>query len=194
MRIALDFDGPVGNLHPAWYGRYNRDYNDDLTPERVLSWDTHLYVKPECGMKIYSYLSDPTLYDDVPPFEGALEGIKYLRSIGHEILFVTACTKNMTDQKAEWLWRYNVTISPRKGGQLPDDLCAIRDKTWIDADLLIDDGLHNVKDWITQKRRRAILAPQFQHNADAPDMPSMFSSWLQRAHTWEGIIKLVEKM
>ena len=70
--IAMDVDSVVADLGTAWLNRYNRDYNDNMTNENILSWDTHKYVKPECGKKIYEYIEDPSLYDEVLPICGSL--------------------------------------------------------------------------------------------------------------------------
>jgi 5'-nucleotidase len=190
MRIALDVDGPTLALHDEWYKRYNRDYDDNLTVDKVTDWNTHQFVKPECGKKIYDYLQQPDLYAHVPIVTGAAEGIRLLRERGHEVLFVTSCTKGMADQKAEALERFALPAKPTKHGLLPDDFCVLTDKRWIDADLLIDDALHNIKDWVL-RRRRAILM-NYPWNQAAVDVPSMFSSWIKRANTWPEILALVE--
>ncbi len=135
--IAVDVDSVVAELGPAWLGRYNKDYNDTLTSKDILSWDTHLYVKPECGLKIYEYLKDPTLYDDVKPIPYALECVKYL-SQQYRIIYVTTSPIESFGAKYKWLKRYKF-ISDLS------DYVECKDKSLIKADYLIDDNFNNVK-------------------------------------------------
>lgn len=189
MDIALDVDGPLASLHTEWYRRYNRDFNDNLSLDRVTSWDTHLYVKPECGKGIYKYLHDADLYEHVPVMEGAQWGVQRLRELGHNVMFVTSCVTGMADQKAAWLVRHGFTRGETRPGFLPIDMIVATDKKWIAADLLIDDAAHTIKEWV-MSRRRAILF-DFPHNQNL-DMPSMHWSWCKRAETWQKVIALIE--
>jgi 5'-nucleotidase len=192
MIIACDGDGIVCNLHEPWYARYNRDYDDNLTMERVVSWDVHKYVKPECGKKIYDYLRDPNLYDDVLPIAGALEGITQIRAMGHQVFFVTACEYGMVDQKARWFERHGFSEQFQGGRSLPKDFVPIQDKTLLDARMLIDDGAHNVRAWVEQKQRLAILL-DYPHNRSLDDeVPSAFWSRARRVRDWPGIVRYVE--
>lgn len=141
MIIALDQDGPIADLHTAWYRRYNKDYDDNLTLEKVTHWDLHKFVKPECGTKIYDYLSQPDLYEEVQPVEGAKEGIEFLRAQGNSIVFVTAGVQGNLDQKLAWLHRHDF-IEP--GRHMKGVIFAF-DKDLIRAQMLIDDGPHNIQ-------------------------------------------------
>jgi 5'(3')-deoxyribonucleotidase len=191
--IACDADGVVCNLHEPWYARYNRDYKDQLTLARVTHWDVHKFVKPECGTKVYDYLTQPDLYDDVQPVPGALEGIQRLRALGHQITFVTSCTFGMTDAKARWFERYGFS-ERRPGHGLPRDMVVANDKNMIDAHLLIDDAAHNVRAWVESKQRRAILL-EYPHNRGLLDeVPSAFWMRCHRAKDWPAIVRYVEQL
>lgn len=188
MRIACDVDGVVANLHDEWYRRYNHDFDDDLTMDRVTTWDLHNFVKPECGKRIYEYLSMPDLYKDIKPIEGALEAIVALRELGHAVFFVTSCTYGMVDQKARWLER-NGFVAQRDGGKsLPAELIVANTKQHIKADLLIDDAAHNVQDWVEHNRARAILFDYPHNRSMDKDVPSAFWTWCQRKRNWRDIM------
>jgi 5'(3')-deoxyribonucleotidase len=190
MIIACDGDGVVCGLHEPWLRRYNRDYNDSLTIDKWISWDVHKYVKPECGKKIYDYLTAPDLYDDVQPIAGSLEGIRAIRAMGHEVVFVTACTWGMTDQKARWFIRHGFCTDV--GVMLPPDFVPIDDKLKIDAHLLIDDRADTIRNWVNKKRQRAILF-EYPWNASLlTDMPSTFWSWCQRVTSWRQIVAVID--
>lgn len=142
MIVAFDMDGPIADLHTEWYRRYNRDYNDDLSLDRVVTWDLHNYVKPECGKKIYDYLRDPDLYANVKPVEGALEHMKWLRENGHEVIVVTAGVSGNLDQKLDWLKNNGFSAA---GERSMGGVIFAYDKKYIRAQMLIDDGPHNIQ-------------------------------------------------
>jgi len=189
--VACDADGVTCNLHDAWYARYNRDYGDDLTMERVVRWNVHEFVKPECGKKIYDYLHDPDLYEDVQPIEGALAGVQALREAGHNVLFTTSCAWGMTDQKAEWFRRHGFITGPRLP-LLPDDFVPVNDKLLIAADLLIDDRAETVRRWVEQKRSRALLFDYPHNRYLAKEVPSAFWQWCTPVANWREIVALIE--
>lgn len=136
--IGCDLDGVVIDLVASWVNAYNLDYGDHLTAEQLLSWDTHLYVKPECGKDIYNYLLRPGLYDHSYPIPLAIAGINFLRDIGHRVIFPTTVQNGVMEGKYNWLKRYNL---------LPDenDLVVCKDKTLVRMDLLIDDYYKNIE-------------------------------------------------
>lgn len=135
--VAVDVDGVVANNHIEWVRLYNRDYNDNLISSEITSWGIHAFVKPECGLKIYDYLEDPTLYDNVTPIEGALDGVNKLCQ-SYRVVYVTSSTPGASGAKYNWLKRYNFI-------EKIDDYVECRDKSLILADYLIDDYIENVK-------------------------------------------------
>ena len=192
MIIACDADGVCCDLHPEWLRRYNRDYDDHLTPADIQHWDIARNVKPDCGVKIYGYLQDVDLYEHIQPVPGALDGIRRIRELGHTVIFATDCTYGMTDQKARWFERHGFSLPREDGRGLPKDFVAINGKFHLDADLLIDDGAHHIRPWVEGKRRRAILFeyPYNQHLLD--EVPSAFWMWCHRVTTWPQIVRYVE--
>jgi 5'-nucleotidase len=136
--IGVDVDGVVADLHPEWLRRYNVDYDDNLTSADITAWNTHEFVKPECGKKIYSYLSRADLYDRVEPVFGAQYGVSRLRHAGFQPVFVTSNVKGMTDPKWKWLEKFDFLKSQ-------SELVVMHDKSLLNAGILIDDGAHNIK-------------------------------------------------
>ena len=136
--ILCDVDGVVADLHASWLARYNRDWNDTLTTEQVLDWAIHRFVKPECEHRIYDYLQQIDLYDDVPPVEGALAGVETLRKMGHEILFLTDATPEHVEPKYEWLRSHGFLSKPQ-------EYRVEKEKWRVKGDVLIDDGPHNIE-------------------------------------------------
>jgi 5'(3')-deoxyribonucleotidase len=136
--IGLDIDGVVANLIPVWLAHYNHDYNDNLKPTDITGWDTDKFVKPECGLKIYDYLKDPHLYDEVLPVDGALDAIKELKADGYRLVYITATPIEASGAKFQWLKRYGCIKSPQ-------DYVEASDKSLLMAlGTLVDDKPENL--------------------------------------------------
>ena len=142
MIVAIDIDGPLANLHKEWYARYNQEYEDTLSVERVTDWALHKFVKPVCGLKIYDYLLDPTLYDDVEVEEGAKEAVELLKQKGNRVIFVSSAPAGSCDPKYRWMIREGFLSSKQRSHE---DLVFAYDKSLIRAAILIDDGPHNLE-------------------------------------------------
>lgn len=174
--IGCDLDGVVIDLASSWMNQYNIDYDDHLTAEHILTYETHLYVKPECGMKIYDYLRIPSLYDHSYPVPGAIAGIKFLRDAGYRVIFPTTVQDGVMEGKYNWLKRYNV---------LPDDkdLFVCRDKSLIKMDLLIDDYGKNIR--LVDCPGILFDQPHIGYSKSYPALP-------YHAGNWEEVLGLVE--
>ena len=129
LEILCDLDSVVADLMTPWLGAYNRDYEDDLNMDRIVTWDTHLYTKPECGDKLYDYLV-PELFAALEPLPGAVRSLN-LMSQHHDIHFVTSSPGGCCDAKVEWVKKY----FPHLGRKV----CTIKDKWKVFGDVLIDD-------------------------------------------------------
>lgn len=187
MHIALDVDGPVADIHTEWLRRYNLEYDDTLVVADIKDWDFAHITKPECGKLIYDILKLPDFYSGISPKPGALDAIAQLQRAGHRITFATACGRGMMDQKADWMVRQALCVSWHNS-TLPPNFAPVTDKSLIDADVLIDDGIHNINGW-TAKRRRSAILMTFPWNAGKP----VANEWLvNRAATWPEIVKLIE--
>jgi 5'-nucleotidase len=180
--IACDVDGVIADLFASWLSKYNHDYDDHLTPDKIIDWDISKFVKPECGKKIFDYLHDGDLYDEVPVIEGSRESICELLGMGHRVVYVTTCVKKMTDPKWNWLERHG--FLPR-GRHNQDDLVVAADKTLVDANLLIDDRAQTVVKWVNEKGKRAFL---FQSSYVLPDVHSAFWLRCNAVKTWDELM------
>ena len=136
--VAVDCDGVCADLTSEWIiNRYNNDWNDNLKHEDITDWNVHQFVKPECGLKIYDYLQDPSLYDNVIPIEGAINGVFYLKSLGYRVIFVTHSTQGHSGRKFRWLFQHGFI-------EVEDDYVECKDKSLVNASYLLDDYVVNV--------------------------------------------------
>lgn len=175
--LAVDVDGVCADLHAEWLRRYNAEFADTLTLDRIREWDMAKAVKPECGKAIYKYLRDPDLYERVPVIAGSHEMITQLRDEGVRIVFATSCVRGMADQKWEWLEHHDFLPN---GAHAQSDLVFAHDKSLIRADALLDDYDGNLTSWM----RRGILL-------DAPYNRHVIGSWT-RISGWNQVPRALQ--
>jgi 5'(3')-deoxyribonucleotidase len=141
FRILIDLDGVCADIHTNWYEMYNRDYDDNVTVNDILSWDTHKYVKEECGKDIYRYLSLPGFFYMAPPVEGCMESLKALHDAGIELIICTASpilSQTGCYEKMQWAQKHFPFIDQY-------NFIATHRKDLIKGDVLLDDGPHNLE-------------------------------------------------
>lgn len=136
--VAVDVDGTIADLCSAWLGRYNNDYNDNLTPQAITAWDTSKFVKPECGKKIFDYLKDPSLYDEVKPIDDALDVIRDMEIDGNRVIYPTTTPIESSGAKYRWLKAYGFLENDK-------NYMEVSDKSLVYAHFLLDDGSHNIQ-------------------------------------------------
>lgn len=190
MHIVCDVDGVLANLCPAWYAKYNKDYNDNLTVDKVTHWDTDRFVKPECGKKIYDYLGHPDLYDKVEPLEGALEGVEILRTLGHTFTFATANARGMTDAKNDWLFRHGFIDDDFKR-VWPAEVMVSNDKWRIVGDIIIEDKAQTVVEWVTRTGKPAVILTYPYNMPQLSEQPDEFFEKCFPVLNWAEIVEVV---
>jgi len=136
MRIGIDLDDVINNLVSIWLSRYNLDYNDNVKIEDIKSWDIGDYTK--AGKDFYKYLGDGETFKNLSIKDGAANVIEKLCQ-EHEVYIVTANASYNTgvcDDKVNFIKKF-MPFFPIK------NIIFINNKSLLDLDVLIDDGLHN---------------------------------------------------
>lgn len=137
--ILIDVDNVVADLITPWLNWYNNTYVDDLKPQDITDWDIAKFVKPECGQRIYDFVSSPGVYYTVvKPVKHSRKVIKALQEKGNRVVFITAINDYVKDGvKLNWLNCNGFDVSPINYYEM-------NDKSNADGDLFIDDGWHNI--------------------------------------------------
>lgn len=141
--VAVDVDNTIADLYEEWLKRYNKDYNDKLSPKDLMQWDLTRAVKQECGDKIFDYLLQPDLYECVKPIKDAHAGINELREAGYRVVFVTSCVPGTEEAKINWL--ISNDFMPANKFRNYRDFVSANDKSLVIADVLIDDRSRNLE-------------------------------------------------
>lgn len=180
MIVGLDVDDVLLDLTTVWLEEYNAEYADHLQREDITTWDLYKYVKPECGNRIYGFLS-PGMYDRIQAFPSAVEFVQAIRDMGHTPRYITACgdPKKVKQQAAFALAK--TQCLHRLGIKERDELLiAGRDKSRAPVDMLIDDRIENVESF---RNGLGVLFTQ----------PWNRSSHLTRARSYADCLDLIER-
>jgi 5'-nucleotidase len=188
LTILIDLDSITADLQTPWYARYNKDWQDNITPEDILTWDTHLHVKPECGKRIYGYFNSH-LFKSLEPTEGSQETIRKWYDAGHEIVFVTATPWACADAKYEWVHQHFSFLTYH-------DVIMAHKKHLVSGDVLIDDSPKNIrKHRETHGTSVALLTIAYPYNKEVESLLDVRAgSWNDTESAWKAFDKFINKL
>ena len=136
MKGRIDVDGVLADFAGALLDEFPLDL-----PEKP-PWDIIKLYDPERREAVYDRLADPRWWVNLPVIDGATAGIKYLKSLGHELTYVTSpwdgC-EGWEDARRVWLNQYF--------GVPPEDVFPDKEKAKYEGDYLIDDKPQNIQEW-----------------------------------------------
>jgi Uncharacterized protein conserved in bacteria len=137
MRVGLDVDELVAQLHQAWLDSHNRRHGSTYTLQSLPNWDD--YSSPS----MYALLV-PSIYERVLPYPGTKSAVESIRRQGHEVIFVTSCgnSTEMALAKEAWLRRWGYLDEVE--GLMSGHIIATSDKRNASVDVLVDDNMDNV--------------------------------------------------
>lgn len=142
MRIWIDIDGVVYDFHTPWISAHNKDHPaHQMTIEDLASWDAHQScVDNNCPADIYSYFSLRSVWTDGKAIENSIDITKRWVNKGHQLGFVSTLQADVpyaAVYKTEWL--------KENFGHIKDIIFVNGTlKHYINGDILIDDGIHNL--------------------------------------------------
>lgn len=156
MIIAVDMDDTMVGLLPAWVNHLNKTHGLNVKAEEIRQWDMRKSFPTLNDKEIYGPLETDDFWDSVVPLPYARTYLEKLLKEGCTIRVVTASHPKTVDAKlSRALYPYFNFIGYK-------DVIIAYDKSCIQADVLIDDGPHNLKNF--NGLRFLIDAP---HNQDA---------------------------
>lgn len=181
MRILVDMDSILVNLMEVWLAAHNEAQGDDLTVDKILTWDTHEYAKG--GHAVYKPLERPGLFRAAPPLPGAVEALKTLLERGHDVFVVTAAMyPSNYGEKVEWCQEHLPFLGKRR-------LVFAHEKHLLPGDVLIDDGPHNATAYRLHHHNAKIYTIGYLYNKDCPAYTMVAGDWRDPAAAWDLILK-----
>lgn len=188
MRILIDLDSITVDLLQPWLNLYNADYDDHLTVEDITSWDTHLSVKPACGMKIYDYLKRPGFFAGLKPLPGAQAAIANLYAAGHRLYMVTAAPDGSATEKVHWVSEWLPFLNAKK----QTVICF--DKHIIDGDVLIDDSPKNLVNWKAAHPDKFVMGIRYPYNTNTKVAGLLAEGWQDTELAWKTMLRYINSL
>lgn len=155
MRIGIDVDGVIADNHTAWLNRVNDDSGINpgvpgtATPDDLTQWE--FWKDIGCTREQLFKHWTPDIYRDVLPYADALDAVKAIVGLGHEVMYITSCLNAEEWQaKDAWLHRHGFHygrtmafgVGPWAMYKSKAEVAATHNVEW-----LIDDAVPNVESW-----------------------------------------------
>jgi 5'-nucleotidase len=185
LTILIDLDSILADLNLVWYSTWNDRTGDNLTPEKVLSWDVHKYCNGFEPMEVYSILNAPGFYQRLPVLPGAIEAVRTLWDDGHRIIIVTAAPHEAPTahyDKRIWVNKHLPFLGEA-------EIVSTHSKDVIKGDVLIDDGPHNIEAFRKQNPAGFIATIEYPYNIPALSKCNFVGrDYKDTAMAWRGIL------
>lgn len=175
--VCADFYGKMREVFAEWRGVEIQTLTEDVN-----------YGMPEWGLypdeyeRIHRFaVTQRALFLEVNPIPGAAQSIRRLGTEGVRIriithrLFIRHFHQEAVAQTVGWLDRHAIPYW---------DLCFMRDKALVDADMYIEDNAENIRE-LEQETKRPVIAYTNSTNQYMNPAPSM------RADTWDDAEKMI---
>jgi len=179
MIIGVDFDNVLFPTMHAVIDLYNKKYNDNLKLEDITTYNFYECLDSEVANKLINLFIDKEVYNNLKPFDGAIDVLKNFANQGHDIFILTATdTRNLTF-KEHLLMKFFPFI-PR------ENLVRIFKKNLFYTDVLIEDCLEQLKNSICN---RVILNYPYNQDKSADYVYD-----IHRCSNWTQIMNAVNKI
>ena len=135
LRLGIDLDGVVADFVAGWISRYNQEFEADLTPASVQTWDglhtlTHFRDKTE----FWKWASDHgggSVFRHLETYDGATDALHDLAGHGHDIVIITL--------KPDWA--VHDTFAWIADHRLPTREVHVTSEKWeVSCDVYLDDS------------------------------------------------------
>lgn len=180
MRILIDCDNVLNNLTEVILELYDRDWNDNLHSNDIVSYHMEKFVKGAAKDSFYHYFVNKEVWKKVKPDKEAKKVINQFREKGYEIYVCTSTEPENAYKKSQWCWR-EFGINPRK------EFILTHNKRIIQADYLIDDCIDN----FGYQRNKIILDKPWNRNTDKLFMKN---SNVVRCSDWKAIGEYISEV
>lgn len=179
IRILVDLDDTMIDLLGHWVAEINKQYGTRVDTDDIVSWEIEKFFPSLTHEQVFKPVYTCEFWSEVKPKEKAALFIRKLLNDGYNLFVCTNTDYRVLKSKIEnVLLKYFNFISW-------DDVIVTKHKQIIDADILIDDAVHNL---IGGKYRGILMdAP---HNRDFDEK----SYDIVRAKNWEEVYETIQKI
>lgn len=175
--ILVDIDDTVISLLPAWCKWINNKYNLSVKPDEITDWDVAKFFPTLTRQQVFEPLHTNQFWETVEPIDGAIEHLQQLVEDGFKIYFCTATDYRNVQSKYENIIMKYFSFIPWS------QVIVAKDKQMIDADFIIDDGVHNLEN---RDGIKILVSAPHNLNYDATE------NGMYRIDNWETIYKCIK--
>lgn len=179
LRIMVDIDDTLWDLLDPWLAALNEQYGTNVKKEDVTEWDLKKVFPSEKG-SIYAPLRQKGFWNNVLPNPDSQHYLKKLIEDGHEV-FIVSSTSPMYDSCTEKMQRF-AAVYPFVDTH---NIVLCHNKQIIQADVLIDDGVHNLTDGNYAK---ILFHQNHNRNFNETEIGAV------RVHNWKQVYREVERI
>lgn len=177
--ILVDFDDTLTDLLSSWISKVNELYSTRVIPKNVTDWNIELFFPTLTRRQVFEPIFDDNFWNEVRPKPDASKYLKKLIDDGHQVYICTNTNyKTLKSKMDKVLFRYFDYLTW-------NDVIITRNKQMINADILIDDGIHN----LVGGRYKGILVDA-PHNRNFNEKEHD----IIRVKTWEEIYEIINNL
>ena len=177
--ILVDIDDVIEDLCSAWVKWLNNQWGTDVKREDITDWDVSKFFPTLSRDQVFAPLHNDYFWWTIEPKPGAAEYLKKLIEEGYNVYLCTSTDyRNVKPKYEAIVSRYFPFIPWRK-------VIVAHDKQMINADFLIDDGIHNLEGGSYHK-----ILMSAPHNADY----DAEKNGMSRVNDWEEVYNLIKRM
>lgn len=179
ITICIDMDDTIENLLDSWIDALNKEFNTSVNVEQITDWSIVNFFSALTPQQIFAPLYRNDFWKTVKPKKDAVSYIKRLIDDGYKVYICTNSNyKTIKTKLDEVLFKHFIYFSPK-------DVIITSNKQLINADIMIDDGVHNL---IGGNYKKILMdAP---HNRNFSEQ----EHGIVRVKNWREIYMLIKKM
>ena len=141
MKLGIDFDGVMNNMLETWVEWLNKEHGTHVKVEDVTEWELAKQFPYLTKSELFKPLNTPEFWDEVTIKHEAPEVVEKLIAEGHEVYVITSTHYKILPYK------FKRSLFAHFPYLTKENLIVTYNKALINVDLLLDDGVHNLKDF-----------------------------------------------
>lgn len=178
-RIAIDFDETLFPTLEKVIEIYNKRHCTNLELSQITTYSLYDCLDRNMADELIELFCEKEVYDNLQPYKGAVEAIKFLVEQGYEVYIATATNVKNMEWKEQLLQKYFPFV-PK------DNLIRIHNKALLNVDMLIEDSMRN----LTRTFANRVCFDQ-TWNRD-PEKDYVYS--ISRIYHWDEITKIIDNI
>ena len=178
--ILVDMDDTIENLREAWVEALNNKYNLNVRVKDIIDWNIQTFFPTLTKAQIFEILDQPDFYKTIKPKKDAIKYLHLMHEEGFNLILCTASHYSIIKEKFEnALFPYFPFFDD-------DHIIITNNKTIIKANVLIDDGVHNL---LKGSYKKILYTTSANSRFNEEEKYKII-----RASTWKQIYEIVKTM